>query len=72
METGDYASNARKLFGGDGDLEWLRKKRNRLVHVSEQGGESVGDFDIYQEALEADARRAIVLLFRMIYTSLDT
>jgi hypothetical protein len=34
-ETGDCASNSKKLFGGDGYLEWLRKKRNRLVHVSE-------------------------------------
>lgn len=71
-ETGDYVSNSKKLFGGDADLEWLRKKRNRLVHVSELGGDAVGDFDIYHDALESDARRAIVLLFRTIYASPGT
>ena|ERR1035441_6955069 len=71
-ETGDYRSNSKKLFGGDPDLEWLRKKRNRLVHVSEESKESLGDFDVYHEALEADAQRAIELLFRTIYASPGT
>ena len=71
-ETGDYASNSKKLFGGDTDLEWLRKKRNRLVHVSEEDGEALGDFHIYHETLEADARRSIELLFRSIYASPGT
>lgn len=71
-ETGDYNSNSKKIFGGDPDLEWLRKKRNRLVHVSEDGAPKLGDFDIYHDSLEADARRAVRLLFRVIYASPGT
>jgi hypothetical protein len=67
VETGDYVSNSKKLFGGEADLEWLRKIRNRLVHVSGAGDSKLGDFDIYHDSIEADARRAIELLFRVIY-----
>jgi hypothetical protein len=71
-ETGDYISNSKRLFGGDTELEWLRKTRNRLVHVSPTTDSRLGDFDIYHDALEADARRAIELLFRVIYASPGT
>jgi hypothetical protein len=71
-ETGDYKSNTKTVFGGDKDLEWLRKKRNRLVHVSETLAEELGDFDVFHNSLEIDARRAIELLFRTIYASPGT
>ena len=71
-ETGDYASNSKKLFGGDIDLEWLRKIRNRLVHVSPESNPKLGDFDVYQESLETDAMRAVQLLFCIIYASPGT
>jgi hypothetical protein len=59
-------------LGEWGDLDWLRKKRNRLVHVSEEPQEESGDFDIYHDSLEADAQRAVELLFRTIYSSPGT
>jgi hypothetical protein len=68
-ETGDYASNSKKLFGGDADLEWLRKKRNKLVHVSAEPVGDVGNFDRFHDSLETDAQRAVELLFRTIYAS---
>jgi hypothetical protein len=71
-ETGDYASNSKKLFGGDKDLEWLRKKRNQLVHVSSGPIGDVGNFDSFHDSLETDARRAVELLFRTIYASPGT
>ena len=71
-ESGDYTSNSKKLFGGDTDLEWLRKLRNGLVHVSPESGQKLGDFDVYQESLEADAMHAVKLLFRVIYASPGT
>jgi hypothetical protein len=43
-ETGDYTSNSKKLFGADKDLEWLRKKRNQLVHVSDSSIGDLGNF----------------------------
>ena len=48
-------------------MEWLRKTRNRLVHVSEDGDPKLGDFDVYYDSLESDARRAVRMLFRVIY-----
>jgi hypothetical protein len=59
-------------LGEWGDLDWLRKKRNRLVHVSEEPQEELGGFDIYHDSLEADAQRAVELLFRTIYSSPGT
>jgi hypothetical protein len=71
-ETGDYVSNSKRLFGGDQDLEWLRKKRNQLAHVSSAAVGDVGNFDTFHDSLEADARRAVELLFRTIYASPGT
>lgn len=68
-ETGDYRSNSKTTFGSDPDLDWLRLKRNRLVHTTENSDPEIADFDVYHNALEADARRAIQLLFRAIYAS---
>lgn len=71
-ELGDYASNSKIIFGGDADLEWLRKIRNGLVHVSPASDPRFGNFDAYHDALEPDARRAVKLLFRVIYDSPGT
>jgi hypothetical protein len=71
-ELGDYTSNSKKIFGGDADLEWLRKTRNRLVHVSSDSDPKLADFDTYHDSLESDARRAVELLFRVIYASPGT
>jgi hypothetical protein len=77
-ELGDYDSNSKKIFGNDSDLQWLRVLRNRLVHVSSPdrelalSEESLNDVAAFQESLEADARRAISLVFRSIYASPGT
>ena len=71
-ETGDYTSNSKKLFGGDAELEWLRKKRNQLVHVSNTSIGDLANFDTFHNALEVDARRAVELLFHTIYASPGT
>jgi hypothetical protein len=71
-ETGDYSSNSKKLFGGDKDLDWLRKKRNQLAHVSQAPVGDAGNFDTFHDSLEANARRAVELLFRTIYASPGT
>lgn len=75
-ELGDYGSNSKTIFGGDEDLEWLRKRRNRLVHVSESPNSipqaDLDDFDVFHDSLEQDANRAVELLFRTIYASPGT
>lgn len=71
-ELGDYTSNSKKIFGGDAELEWLRKTRNRLVHVSPDTDPKLADFDIYHDSREPDARRSVELLFRVIYASPGT
>ena len=74
-DSGDYKSNSKITFGGDADLEWLRKKRNTLVHVSETSimpESELHNLDKYHDALEADAKRAIQLVFRAIYANPGT
>ncbi len=77
-ESGDYKINSQKIFGNDNDLQWLRKLRNRLVHVSEPGHEkalseeSLNDVAAFQESLETDARHAMSLVYRTIYENPGT
>ena len=77
-ELKDYESNSKKIFAGDVDLEWLRKLRNRLVHVSNPDNhpEFVGaiesDVSGVQDSFEADAKRAVALLFRTMYANPGT
>lgn len=72
-ESGDYRANSKVVFAGDPDLEWLRKRRNSLVHVREDYDPS--DFDTmdgFHATLEEDARRAINLVFRTIFANPGT
>jgi hypothetical protein len=77
-EVGDYRSNSKVIFDNDPELEWLRKTRNSLVHVSEDGKSKFlpeGDMHNiadYHEALEKEAQRAIRLLFKVIYANPST
>jgi hypothetical protein len=78
MESGDYESNSKKVFSEDEDIQWLRRLRNQLVHVSAPGNsralpaEAEDDVAAYQESLEPSARRAVVLMFRNIYAHKGT
>jgi len=75
---GDYASNSKVIFGNDADLQWLRILRNRLVHVRPQGHlsalpeQAANDIAAYQDSLESDARRAVILMYRAIYANPGT
>jgi DNA-directed RNA polymerase specialized sigma24 family protein len=75
-ETGDYNSSSHQLFGDDEDLQWLRKKRNQLVHVREEQ-KTIDEAELHRieenyESLEPDARRAICLVFRVMYANPGT
>ncbi|MFH1323434.1 MAG: hypothetical protein ABIH80_06370 [Methanobacteriota archaeon] len=78
MGSGDYESNSMKVFGEDEDLQWLRRLRNQLVHVSNPDSpkalpeEAENDVAAYQESLEPSARRAVALMFRNIYANKGT
>ena len=69
----DYSSSARDLFANNPDLQWLRAFRNELVHAGEPGTKSQvwkvggGDIGANQRALEAEATRAVEVMFQSIY-----
>jgi len=77
-DVGDYKSNSKEIFGNDNDLQWLRKLRNRLVHVSDPERKDalpeilLDDIASFQESLENDARRAMSLVYRSIYANPGT
>lgn len=71
-EIADYQSSSWKILGASDELHSLRKLRNKLVHVSEDGLEKIADFDIFHSNLENEARKAVQLLFRTVYTSPGT
>lgn len=73
IATGDYKNNAAHLYGSDPDLKWLRNIRNQAVHVSPPGTPSVlwklppSNLAACQEALESEARRAVVIAYRQVH-----
>jgi hypothetical protein len=77
-QCGDYGSSSSKILGQDEDLQWLRRLRNQLVHVSPMDSpkalpeEAENDVAAYQASLEPQARRAVALMFRAIYASKGT
>jgi hypothetical protein len=78
-ELGDYKINSKQLFGGNSDLEWLRTLRNRLVHVSDPEGKQsyfsekeLEDIATFHDGLEEEAKRAVTLVFRIIYANPGT
>lgn len=75
-ETGDYQSSSHKLFGDDDDLQWLRRRRNLLVHVREEQT-TIEEAELHRieenyESLEPDAQRAVRLAFRVMYANPGT
>jgi hypothetical protein len=77
-ESGGYGTSSLKVFGEDQDLQWLRRLRNQIVHVSAPDSpkalpeEAENDVAAYQESLEPHARRAVALMFRTVYASKGT
>ena len=75
-ETGDYKSKPSKVFGSDPDLQWLRKTRNLLVHVNKKSA-VIDESELHRieeryAGLERDARRAVELVFRVMYANPGT
>jgi len=77
-QSGDYGSSSLEIFGEDEKLQWLRRLRNQLVHVSSPDSpkalseEAESDVAAYQKSLEPHARQAVTLMFRIIYASKGT
>jgi hypothetical protein len=73
VTANDYSSPARDLFVDNPDLQWLRTLRNELMHAREPGTASQlwkvggGDIGANQRALEAEATRAVEVMFQAIY-----
>jgi len=75
-ESGDYQSSSHKLFGDDDDLQWLRRRRNLLIHVREDQT-TIDEAELHRieenyASLEPDARRAVRLVFRVMYANPGT
>ena len=69
----DSKSTSAAVFGGDPDLTWLRKLRNSLVHAKNESPKiTVDDIWLNQEELESNAKRAVKIMFRAIYSDPGT
>lgn len=75
-EICDYKSSSYKLFGEDDDLQWLRKRRNQLVHVSaDQTTFEEAELHMIEEnfeSMEPEARRAARIVFRVMFANPGT
>lgn len=76
MSTEDYSSKSFELLGDDKDLDWLRTIRNEILHSGEPGSvsklwklPSSDDIPAFQASLEAEAKRAVRLAFKVIYAN---
>ncbi len=69
----DYESKTFALYGLNEDLRWLRELRNEILHASKPGTKSslwkhsARDLPACQAALEPEARRAVLIMFRSVY-----
>ena len=70
----NYESNAAALYGRNPDLHWLRELRNEILHVSKPGSKSslwkasVNGLLGVQQALEPEAKRAVLIMFHAVYS----
>jgi hypothetical protein len=69
----DTKSRPCDVFGTDADLTWLRKRRNKLVHACNASPTiTVDGMWANQSALEADAKRAVHIMFRTLFSDVGT
>lgn len=69
----DIRSTSAIIFGDDSDLTWLRKLRNSFVHAKNEAPQvTVDDMWLKQDELEANAKRAVKIMFRAIYSDIGT
>ena len=73
LRGGDNKAKSVEVFGRDPDLTWLRKRRNELVHAKNDAPIiTVDEMWMDQKKLERDARRAVQIMFRAIYSDPGT
>jgi len=72
-EVPDFKDNTKKLLdavNADPELDWLRKRRNSLVHVNPDNPAITVDHQWSdRHKLETDARKAVKLMFEAFYMS---
>jgi len=69
----DSKARSVEVFGADADLTWLRKRRNELVHArNDVPVITVDEMWMVQKTLERDARRAVQIMFRAIFSDPGT
>lgn len=72
-EVPGFKGNTKKLLeaaNADSEIDWLRRRRNGLVHVNPCNPAMTVDNQWFDRAdLEADARKAVRLMFKTFYIS---
>lgn len=73
IDTENYESTIGKLLKWNRELQWLTDVRNEIMHAAQPGTKSKiwkanpNDLGACHAALEADARRAITVMFKTLY-----
>ncbi|MBL0167664.1 MAG: hypothetical protein IPP85_11190 [Propionivibrio sp.] len=73
IDTENYESKLGTLLKWNSELRWLTDVRNEIMHAAQPGTKSniwkanPNDLGACHEALEADARRAITVMFKTLY-----
>jgi len=73
IDREDYESNIGALLKWNSELRWLTEMRNEIMHAAQPGTKSniwkanPNDLGACHEGLEADARRAITVMFKTLY-----
>ncbi|GBU27749.1 hypothetical protein R84B8_01290 [Treponema sp. R8-4-B8] len=73
IEVPEFQGNTEKLLKETGltnELDWLRKRRNKLIHLNiDNPAITVDDQWEKRELLEVEARKAIELVFDVLFSS---
>ena len=73
IDTENYESKIGALLKWNSELRWLTEMRNEFMHAAQPGTKSniwkanPNDLGTCHAALEADARRAITIMFKTLY-----
>jgi hypothetical protein len=73
IDCEDFNTKSKDLFGANPDLDWLREMRNELMHSKPVGSPSLiwmvegHDLGETHTALESAAKRAIEIMWRVMY-----
>lgn len=73
IDTENYESKLAALLKWNSELRWLTDVRNEIMHAGKPGTKSKlwkadpNDLRACHDALESDARRAIIVMFKTLY-----